>query len=428
MSTIILSSIFGQAGSIFGPIGRIIGSELGALLGAQLDGAMFGLEAEQKVTHGARLKNLQVQTSTYGRTIPIIYGTARVAGNIIWAQPIKEEAITTKSKIGRGMNVTYNYYATLAIAICKGKVEKLNRIWADTTSLSFDEIDYTFYSGREDQNPDPFMSSIEGEGNVPAYRGISYIVIKNFPLADYNNHVPVFTFEVQTAVKSNEFSVAKNIRNINIIPGSGEFVYDTKIQKKIAQEKISSNQYIPYGLAQRVNHNNHTKKSDAMLSLDQLKEDLPNVELVSVVVNWFVNNLNIKDCKIYPAVEFQDDSAILPDDWQVGGVTRDNAQLISKDASGNPRYGGTVSDAALTRYIEELHSRGYKVMLYPMPLLDTKNKEWRGRLSGAPEDISDFFKNQYNKFIEHYASIAKQTKVEGFIIGSELCATYQNQR
>ncbi|WP_353273651.1 glycoside hydrolase TIM-barrel-like domain-containing protein [Wolbachia endosymbiont (group A) of Agelastica alni] len=420
MSTIVLSSIFGQAGSIFGPIGRIIGSELGALLGAQLDSAMFGLDAEQKVTHGARLKNLQVQTSTYGRTIPIIHGTARVAGNIIWSQPIKEEAITTKSKIGRGMNVTYNYYATLAIAICKGKVEKLNRIWADTTSLSFDEIDYTFYRGAEDQNPDPFMSSIEGEGNVPAYRGISYIVIKNFPLADYNNRVPVFTFEVQTAVKSNEFSVAKNIQNINIIPGSGEFVYDTKIQKKIAQEKISSNQYIPYGLAQRVNHNNHTKKSDAMLSLDQLKEDLPNVEWVSVVVNWFVNDLNIKDCKIYPAVEFQDDSAILPDDWQVGGVTRDNAQLISKDASGNPRYGGTVSDAALIRYIEELRSRGYKVMLYPMPLLDTKNKEWRGKLSGTPGDISDFFKNQYNKFIEHYASIAKQTKVEGFIIGSEL--------
>lgn len=416
MSTIILSSIFGQAGSIFGPIGRIIGSELGALLGAQLDSAMFGLDAEQKVTHGARLKNLQVQTSTYGRTIPIIYGTARVAGNIIWSQPIKEEAITTKSKIGRGMNVTYNYYATLAIAICKGKVEKLNRIWADTTSLSFDEIDYTFYSGREDQNPDPFMSSIEG---MPAYRGISYIVIKNFPLADYNNRVPVFTFEVRTALKSNEFSVAKNIRNINIIPGSGEFVYDTKIQKKIAQEKISSNQYIPYGLAQRVNHNNHTKKSDAMLSLDQLKEDLPNIEWVSVVVNWFVNDLNIKDCKIYPAVEFQDDSAVVPDDWQVGSSTRDDAQLISKDDNGNPRYGGTVSDAALTRYIEELHSRGYKVILYPMPLLDTKNKEWRGRLSGTPGDISDFFENQYNKFIEHYASIAKQTKVEGFIIGSE---------
>ncbi|WP_265016828.1 glycoside hydrolase/phage tail family protein [Wolbachia endosymbiont (group B) of Lycaena phlaeas] len=419
MSTIILSSILGQAGSIFGPIGQIIGSELGALLGAQLDSAMFSLDAEQKITHGARLKNLQVQTSTYGKAIPIIYGTARIAGNIIWSQPIKEEAITTQNKTGRGINITYNYYATLAIAICKGKVEKLNRIWGGTKSLSFDQIDYTFYHGREDQNPDPFMLSIEGEKNVPAYRGISYIVIKNFPLADYSNRVPVFTFEVQTALKLSGFSVAENIKNINIIPGSGEFVYDTKIQKKIAREKISSSQYIPYGPVQRVNHNNHTKKSDAMLSLDQLKESLPNVEWASVVVNWFASSLNIKDCKIYPAVEFQDDSAIVPDDWQVGNITRDNAQLISKDNHGNPRYGGTVSDAALIRYIEELHSRGYKVMLYPMLLLDTKNKEWRGKLSGPPEDISDFFENQYSKFIEHYTSIAKQTKVEGFIIGSE---------
>ncbi len=415
MSTIILSSILSKAGSIFGPIGQIVGSELGALLGAQLGNAIFGLDVEQKVTHGARLKNLQVQTSTYGKAIPIIYGTSRVAGNIIWSQPIKEEAITTK--VGKGVNVAYNYYATLAIAICKGEVEKLNRIWANTKSLSFDEIDYTFYHGKEGQNPDPFMSSIEDD--IPAYRGISYIVIKNFPLADYNNRVPVFTFEVQAALKPSGFSVAKNIANINIIPGSGEFVYDTKIQKKIAREKISSSQYIPYGLAQRVNHNNHTKKSDAMLSLDQLKEGLPNVEWASVVVNWFASSLNIKDCKIYPAVEFQDDSAIVPDDWQVGNITRGNAQLISRDDNGNPRYGGTVSDAALIRYIEELHSRGYKVMLYPMFLLDTENKEWRGKLSGPPEDISDFFENQYNKFIEHYAIIAKRTKVEGFIIGSE---------
>lgn len=111
-----------------------------------------------------------------------------------------------------------------------------------------------------------------------------------------------------------------------------------------------------------------------MLSLDQLKGDLPNVEWVSVVVNWFVNDLNIKDCKIYHAVQFQGDSAILPDDWQVGSSTRDDAQLISKDDDRNPRYGGTDSDSALIRYKEELHSRGYKVMLYLMPLLDTKNK------------------------------------------------------
>ncbi|AWW50846.1 glycoside hydrolase/phage tail family protein [Wolbachia endosymbiont of Folsomia candida] len=456
MSTIVLSSIFGQFGSVLGPVGQIIGSELGALLGAQLDGAMFNLDAEKKVIHDARLKNLQIQTSTYGRTIPTIYGTARVAGNIIWAQPIKEEAITSNSRVNKNVNVTYNYYATLAIAICRGVVKKLKRVWADTKSLTLDEIDYTFYTGAEDQNPDPFILSIEGEGNTPAYRGISYILIKNFSLADYNNRVPTFTFEVQTALKSEGFSAAENIKNINIIPGSGEFVYDTKVQKKTAQEKISSNQYIPYGPAKRINHNNYTKKSDAVLSLNQLKEDLPNVEWVSVVVNWFGNSLNIKDCEIYPAVEFQDDSVVLPDDWEIimdnddtvlpdkwgiimnkdesvvlhddrkiimdidhgTSLYRSQAKLISKDSDGKPRYGGTVSDTALIRYIDELHSRGYKVMLYPMLLLDTENKEWRGRLTGSPEDISPFFQ-RYNKFIEHYAYIAKRTQTEGLVIGSE---------
>lgn len=372
---------------------------------------MFGLDAAQKVTHGMRLKNLQVQTSTYGKAMPVIYGTARVAGNIIWSQPIKEEAITN------GKNITYNYYATLAIAICKGEVKKLNRIWANTKLLSFDEIDYTFYSGTEDQSPDPFILSIEND--CPAYRGIAYIVIKNFPLSDYNNHVPIFTFEVQSDVKCEEFSVADNIKNVNIIPGSGEFVYDTKIQKKIAQERINSSQYVTYGPARRINHNNYSKMSDAMLSLQQLKEDLPNVEWVSVVVNWFANTLNIENCEIYPAVEFQNDSTVIPNDWQVGDITRNDAKLISKDGNQNSRYGGTVSDAALIRYIEELHNRGYKVMLYPVLLLDTENKEWRGRLTGPPESISGFFNNQYNKFIEHYSNIAKQTKVKGFIIGSE---------
>lgn len=33
---------------------------------------------------------------------------------------------------------------------------------------------------------------------------------------------------------TNKFLIEQNIKNINMIPGSGEFVYDTKIQTKIA--------------------------------------------------------------------------------------------------------------------------------------------------------------------------------------------------
>ncbi|WCR53107.1 MAG: hypothetical protein PG981_000129 [Wolbachia endosymbiont of Ctenocephalides orientis wCori] len=94
--TIVLSSILGQARSVFGPFGQVIGSELGALLGAQLDSAMFGLDDKQKITYGARLKNLQVQTSAYGRTIPTIYGTARVRGILSGRSHLRKKLLLLK--------------------------------------------------------------------------------------------------------------------------------------------------------------------------------------------------------------------------------------------------------------------------------------------------------------------------------------------
>ena len=53
---------------------------------------------------GARLEDLAVQTSTYGRAIAQLFGTVRLAGNVIWSQPIRETANTTtvRSSGGKG--------------------------------------------------------------------------------------------------------------------------------------------------------------------------------------------------------------------------------------------------------------------------------------------------------------------------------------
>ncbi|WP_246485340.1 hypothetical protein [Wolbachia endosymbiont of Erebia cassioides] len=97
MSTIILSSILSKAGSIFGPIGQIVGSELGALLGSQLDNAIFGLDAEQKITHGAEAEksassnlNLWQSNSNYLWHCSHCWKHYLVTAN-------KEEAITTQN-------------------------------------------------------------------------------------------------------------------------------------------------------------------------------------------------------------------------------------------------------------------------------------------------------------------------------------------
>lgn len=52
------------------------------------------------------------------------------------------------------------------------------------------------YLGTGRQLPDPTIESYKGVGNVPAYRGTCYMVIKNLQLEDFGNTIPAFQVEV----------------------------------------------------------------------------------------------------------------------------------------------------------------------------------------------------------------------------------------
>lgn len=69
MATLVLTAV-GTA------LGGPIGGALGAMLGQSVDAALFAPKARQ----GPRLSDLKVQTSSYGDTIPQLFGTMRVAG------------------------------------------------------------------------------------------------------------------------------------------------------------------------------------------------------------------------------------------------------------------------------------------------------------------------------------------------------------
>ncbi|UOF82734.1 putative phage tail protein [Caudoviricetes sp.] len=55
----------------------------------------------------------------------------------------------------------------------------------------------TFYYGSESQLADPTIQAAEGAPNVPAFRGVTYVVIQNLQLAEFGNAVPQFTFDVE---------------------------------------------------------------------------------------------------------------------------------------------------------------------------------------------------------------------------------------
>ena len=423
------STILPQAGkllggSIGGPIGSIIGQTLGKNLGKELDKELFKKNFGPMVGH--RLGEITTQTANYGGSIPIIFGTVKLAGNIIWASKIKEhrdDYYQRQSKFsGRSLFASkFSCSVSLAIAIAEGEISEILRVWANDRLIDPKNSNYRFYNGSEKQMPDPLIESHCGYKKTTAFRGISYVVIEDLSLSEFGNHIPNFLFEVK--VKKNvlceEISLEERIKAMVIIPGSGEFVYDTLVQSKVP--KNYNPEYGNFNSQKlKINQNNRDNKADSLISLEQLADTCPNLQWVAPVVGWFVNSTDAGQANISPGVEYRS-SETLPSQWKVAGYNRESAHLISKNKGGGSIYGGTSNDDSILRYLEELKKYNYKIMFYPMIFVDKHNKPWRGRITGNAKAIKKFFysKEGYNNFILHYANLVKD-KVDAFIIGSEL--------
>lgn len=184
-----------------GPAGAVQGAAWGASIGGYID------PPRGPDVTGPRLTDLSAQTSSYGAVIPRVYGAAAVTGNVIWLEDNKlKETVTTKKSGGKGggskSNVTtYSYSATFAVALCKGPIVGVKRIWvganliydagasdADTITASNQaQTGFRVYLGSDTQQPDPRMQATLGVNATPAWRGVAYIVFYDLQLARYSN-------------------------------------------------------------------------------------------------------------------------------------------------------------------------------------------------------------------------------------------------
>lgn len=167
---------------------------------------------------GPRLNDLSAPKSSYGASIPRIYGSVRVAGNFIWGRNLREVVTTQQSgggggKGGGGGTVTtsYSYFATFASLLCEGEIVGVKRIWlnsklvynvapdatTDTYNASLNLANRIhFYNGTATQPQDSLIAATEGTANTPAYRGRAYLVFDDLPLEEYGNRIPAVSVEV----------------------------------------------------------------------------------------------------------------------------------------------------------------------------------------------------------------------------------------
>lgn len=181
---------------------------------------LFAPKLPNQYLQGPRLGDLKVQSSAYGNPVPIVYGAARIAGNMIWAADIVETAHTTTTSSGGGKGgggggsvtqTNYTYSQSFAISICEGEIAGIRKIWANgkliynlsdtadvATIISSNKsaAGIRIYTGSETQTADSLIQAHVGAADTPAYRGTAYIVFENLQLEAYGNRTPNLEFEV----------------------------------------------------------------------------------------------------------------------------------------------------------------------------------------------------------------------------------------
>jgi hypothetical protein len=454
MATLVLQAAGAYLGGLFGAFGATIGTAAGALGGYLIDRALLtGSQSRE----GPRLSGMQPLTGEDGAPLARVYGSARVGGTLIWATRFQEVSTTERQGAKGGpKTTTFSYFGNFAIAICEGEIACLRRIWADGKELDLEDVTIRVYLGTQDQLPDPLIEAKQGTGNAPAYRGTAYAVFDRFPLENFGNRIPQFSFEVLRPVNS----LNAKIKAVTLIPGSTEYGYSPlPVTRQVQEgETISLNRHVLHGA------------TDWAASIDELQALCPNLESVALVVTWYGNDLRCGNCAIKPGVTTLD-AAGLSAAWRVSDSIRADAHLVSS-YQGGPSFGGTPDDQSVIDAIRDLKARGLKVTLYPFIMMDIAagnalpnpyggtgqaSYPWRGEITCHPaagvsgsvdktaaagSQVSAFFGAAnaaqfssagdlvhfsggadwaYRRFILHYAKLAAVAGgVDGFLLGSEL--------
>lgn len=197
-------------GSFFGPLGAAVGGAVGSILGNLL----FPPKPQQI---GPRITDRAVESSAYGAPIVDSWGTFKLSGLLIDSSDLRERKHKVKQGKGFLSASPSGFYYTYSVDACwlfrRREAEGFLRFWCDTklvrnpgstatlaervaSGFSWKGGSLRFYSGAENQLPDPRLEALHGVGNVPAHRGVVTIVAYDLELADFGNRVPGVSAEI----------------------------------------------------------------------------------------------------------------------------------------------------------------------------------------------------------------------------------------
>lgn len=172
--------------------------------------ALLAPKPEIENARADSLDNVDYPRATEDAPIPLVLGKVRFnAPNTIWYGDFATVAIKERIKVSLFKKITiivgYNYYLGLDLALAMGPGVQLHEIFIDDTSVwtgttsttvpTTGTIDapslfggykngggfnspFTYYPGSFTQPVNAYLEGLIGAGNVPAYRGLSHLVLE----------------------------------------------------------------------------------------------------------------------------------------------------------------------------------------------------------------------------------------------------------
>lgn len=152
-------------------------------------------------TSAPMLGALRVQQSSYGVTLPIVYGRTRIPGNLVWYGDFKAIAHTeTQNSGGKGgggvkqSQTSYTYEAAVVMALAEGPVSAIQSVWRGKERYSgagaLSQLGLALSTGTEGQAAWGYLTSNHpaeaiGYSGTATVQGAAYQLSDN---AEVHNH------------------------------------------------------------------------------------------------------------------------------------------------------------------------------------------------------------------------------------------------
>lgn len=182
--------VMGLGGSVLGgAIGGPIGATIGYVIGSALGAYFFPTQTEE----GTLETSTDIQNASVGIPVPIIYGTRRVAGNIIWVGALhpytpeydKKDSKGGGSGGGKTVEGASMYRRSFLIGICQGPAT-VSRMWAGKDAIALSNA--TLFKGDGNSG----LDSIDGGYK---YKDLCCAFFEEYDLGS-STAIPNFNFEV----------------------------------------------------------------------------------------------------------------------------------------------------------------------------------------------------------------------------------------